>query len=250
VRDKGEGIVYSNIYFSEYTKYYQRNGNRKAQPTFYKAEFKPYIEYGLTDIYTIGFSPSLQAVGVESGVSTDQNFALQYAEIYFKNNLYYSGNFAASLENVLEVPGFYSMHETPAFGKKDYFLFTKLNGGYGYSILDNLGGFFQIGAGVRNRFYDYLGDESGSQFKYDLTAGVRYNDNEYFIRYDSTRSLTGYKNQFNLLDRFGYKLDKIEISAQRHFNPITAFQLGYSFDVSGRSTGSGDSVKFSVINKF
>lgn len=250
VRNKGEGIIYNNFYYSEFRKFYQQNGNRKTQPLFYKAEYKPYVEYGLTDIYTIGFSPSLQAVGVEAGGNADQNFALQYSELYFKNNLYYSGSFAASFENVLEVPGFYSTKESPTFGKKDYFLFTKLNGGYGYSILDNLGGFFQIGAGIRNRFYDYFGDESGSQFKYDITAGLRYNSNEFFIRYDSTDSLTGYKNQFNLLDRFGYKQNKFEISAQRNFNPKTALELGYGFDVGGRSTASGETVKLSIINRF
>jgi len=250
VRDKGQGVVYYNTYLSEYSKFYQRNGNRKSQPAFYKVEFKPYIEYGLTDIYTIGFSPSLQAVGVDAGIAADQNFALQYAEFYFKNNLYYSGNFAASLENVLEVPGFYSTRETPTFGKKDYFLFSKVNGGYGYSIFDNLGGFFQVGAGIRNRFHDYFGSDSGSQFKYDLTVGLKYASNEFFIRYDSTSSLTGYKNQFNLLDRFGYKLSKLEIAALRNYNPQTAFEMGYSFDFSGRSTGSGETVKISIINKF
>lgn len=251
VQNEGRGIVFYNIYLSEFRKYYKTDGNRENQPVFYKSEFKPYIEYGLTDIHTIGFSPSLVAVAADNSTSSlDQNFAIQSFEFTIKNNLYYSSNFAASFENIFEAAGFYSVRETPTFGKKDYFLYTKLNSGYNFSLFEKFTGFIQVGGGVKNRFYDYWGNESGSQLKYDASLGITYGYNQYIIRYDATKSLTGYKTKLNLLDKFGYDTNKLEISAVRNITPKTAFEVGYSFDVAGKNTGSGETVKLSIWRRF
>jgi hypothetical protein len=249
VKDKGQGQAFYNIYLSQFNKFYKTNGNREKQPTFYKTEFKPYVEYGATNEITLGFSPSIQTVKIADLKNSDTNNALQYTEFYFKNNLYYKNGYAASLEQVLEIPGFYSERETPSFGKKDYFLRSKIYLGKGFSISDMLSGFVQFGGGIRNRFYDYFGGESGSALKADFTFGMTFGSYQYFFRYDSTRSLTGYKSRFNLLDRYGYDQDKIEISSLKNYGDY-ALEIGYSFDVTGKNTGSGDTVKFSIWQKF
>lgn len=250
VRNEGEGLFFYNLYYSEFRQFYTNGGEKQSQDSFYKTEFKPYFEYGLTNEITLGYSPSLQAINTSGRFGVDSNYGLQFMEFYFKRHLFEYETYIANFETIFEAPGFYSERVTPTFGKKDYFIQPRVNLGKSWQFNEALGGFLQLGGGIKNRFYDYFGDDSGSAMKLDATIGFNITDRyQYFVRYDSTRSLTGYNSQLNVLDRFGFDLDKIEISSVTHYT-THSIEIGYITDLSGRNTGSGETVKFSIWQNF
>lgn len=243
-----ETQVIVSYYQITYGKYFNVNGNQESQSALVKNEVKPYIERGINEDFSVGFSPSFQVVSTES----DSNSALAYIDIFLKYKIFEGDFDVFSYEQKIELSGIYDERATPALGKKEPFASFRLL--YGDSFYQSEGGdrkaFFDFGLGIKTKFKELTGNDSGAMLEGDLTLGFSFGKNyEIFFQPSFKKALSTYKNQLNILDKYGYDIYKLELSFIRHFSSYDV-QVGFSKDVKGKNTGAGDGFLISLIKNF
>jgi hypothetical protein len=262
INKTGESTLINNFTAMHFNQFVDSNGVMQDRPDFLKLEYKPYYEYGLSENYGIGFSPSFQRVtgeylaAFESGI--DSNEAFTGADIFLKRKLYQSDkyHYVVSFIPMIELPGIYKEEKTPSFGKQESFWNAIVSLGFNtYSISGQYDytnyGYVNIEGGVRSRFSDSFTDESGSSFKASAIASLPVTQKHSLnIGLDYTKSLAGYSTgALAFLNRYGY--DSTQLSVTDYYK-LRWFDIeyGYIYQFDAKNGGIGNGLKFSIWHKF
>ncbi len=231
-----------------YETFVDSDGRRVSQAKFRKYELKPYIEYGLHENYSVGFSPSFQFVSNVTAAEIDENIGLSYVDVFLKYKLYQGDYDILSYEQKFELPGIYNEKDTPTFGKKETFISSKLLYGNSLYKTNDMKVFLASEIGVKSIFNDLTGNDSGAQLEGDFILGFSFENYEIYFQPSFKKALATYKTRQNLLDRTGYDIYKAELSFLRNFGDYD-LMIGVSRDITGRNTALGSSYKVSYIKK-
>lgn len=257
VNKPGEITLIHNFYANQYSRYVNESGDYQSNGDFAKFEYKPYFEYGLTDNFSAGLSPSFQDVAgeyttaFETGV--DGNSGFVYSDVFVKRKLYegaQSGT-VVSISPSVEIPGVYKEETTPFFGKQESFWGLTLAAGTNIYNIENNYGYVNVEAGVRSRFTDAFTDESGSSFKTDILASfpiTEKSSGNFGITY--TKTLAGYTGgAYSFLDRYGYDAASFKATNVYTFGDY-GIEYGAVAQFYARNAGVGEALVFSVWKKF
>jgi hypothetical protein len=246
------------FYYTFYNEFFDVSGNRNSQAVFEKFEFKPYLEYGISDDVSAGLSPSFQTVSQSNLTSTDRNSALVYTEVFLKKKIYEGESDVASVLGQIEIPGIYRELTTPFFGKKDLYAEARVLYGKNLPEIEGIGSFVNFEAGYRSRTSDTLDAESGAGVKFDLTLGMDnffsfvdkdlYVDEQIYFKLNYFKTVSRYSN-FAVLNRDGYDLLKYEVAFKTKFFDED-FEFSYYSDIYGKNTGNGQGIKISLWQNF
>lgn len=248
--EPGRTQVIISQYNTIFTEYFTVDGKRRQQVAFRKQELKPYIEHGVNHKWSVGLSPSMQHVStINAAGDKDENFALAYTEAFFKYELYHGDYDVLTFQHQFEIPGIYDEQDTPTFGKKELFISEKIL--YGNTFYDDgeFKSFFNFEGGIKARFKELAGNNSGTMLEVDITLGLSFDEYEVFIQPSMKKALATYRSRLNILDKYGYDIYKLELSAIKHLDEYD-IQAGIYKDLYGKNTGSGQGFKLSVIKKF
>jgi hypothetical protein len=261
VNKPGESMLINSFYLMHFNEFVDSNGTHVAMPDFWKLQYKPYYEYGVSDNYSIGFSPSFEHVAgdyihaFDSGV--DNNDAFTGTDVFLKRKLYQSDryHYVISFIPAIELPGIYKEQVTPSFGKKESFWDAVLALGFNtYSLSGPRGsnyGYVNMEAGVRSRFTDSFTGDGGGSFKAAITAGLPVTlEQTAALELDYTRSTSGYTSgPTSFLNRYGYDATQLGISDKYSFNSFD-LELGYIYQFQARNTGIGNGIRLSLWHRF
>jgi len=256
VPQPGSFNLINNLTSEHYYIFKPVHGPAVYMPDFYKFEYNPYLEYGVSNEFSVGLSPSFQAVASEyfhafdSG--EDRNYAFAYSDVFLKGKIIQSAEngYALSIIPHIELPGIYDETSTPDLGKKEQFwaLYFDL-GKNTYNQLYNYG-YIDIAAGFRARMEDSFSNDGGGAFILNAQTSLPiYRDLQINLGLNYTKNVASYAPNNTILSRYGYDATKLTISQIATYGGL-AIEYGYIAQVDARNTGLGNGVKLSISNKF
>ncbi len=258
VNAPGEGTVIHNLYYWQFNVFKNRNGVTSDTPDFSKIEYKPYIEYGVADGYSVGISPSFQHLNEEQAlpaVGDDKNDALASVDVFLKRRLYENKEwqFSTAIIPMIELPGIYEESESPFFGKQEQFWNLSLSAGINTYNIENNYGYVNLETGYRSRFTDSFTGEGGGAIKTELVASFPVSNGHSIIgSINNTKTVSGYTTgATSFLEKYGYDSTQLGITDSYLFlNGKMKFEYGYTYQLDARNTGIGNGYKISLSHKF
>lgn len=245
---EGRGQLILNHFYYSSDAFFDADGQRQSQPRFDKFEINPYLEYGISDDWTIGASLFAHYVTQETRTETgsgvtlsghSDNVGLGNSEIFARWQLYRGGRAAIALQPLVKLPALYARNRLPKAGSEAFDAELSLLGGYGF---DGWGRAHYIDTrlGYRHRFSAGLED----QLRADLKLGLRLNRALSLIpELSATLAFNGNTDTtFTQDGQNDYDLLKLGLAAQYELHDLApgAFvQLGGFAHVAGRNAGEG-----------
>ncbi len=254
--------------------YYDDNyDSQSSGQDFSKLEINPFFEYGLTDDFTVGISPTLQSLVFKTGqgdtkvydfrqcgvigVSDDSEITTQILEIeaFARYKLLDKNNFVLSAQSLVKSPCI--LHSEGNFAIVDATTDVEIRAlaGYGFKwapdFLDDdtkpFAGqyhFANIEVAYRKRPSRFA-----DQVKIDSTIGLRYKSDLLFLGQLFTVISTE-KEVVEQTDFFsreeGYSSAKLQLSAIQQLTKKSSIQVGLFKDMWGRNAGNGAGVLVSL----
>jgi protein XagA len=218
----------SAAYFTTTTSRAERafNGDRNLQRVarYSKSELQVLYEYGLTDAFTVMFSPSLQRVSVAPPFDGIRS-GLGYTEAGGRVRLAQYDAWIFAIQTTLRVPGTSDKVNPAAIGYYDTQF--DIRGLVGYSFSDGLGPAF-IDLQFGNRF------RSGgppNEFRADLTFGVRPHE-QLLVLIQSFNVISEGSGTWTIPS---YSYYKLQMSAVYPLTSTVSLQLGGFTTYHGRN---------------
>lgn len=243
-----EGEIFAaltSVYYST-DEYITPAGDTVDQPTFTKYELNPYVEYGLTDDWTVGASLFLHALEQESPGGDLDNYGLGQTELFVRHSLWKEGRIAASVEPFLALPASYEESGQPRAGREDSDLGLALNGGYGFPLFGREH-FVQGRAAYKHRY-----GPQDDQFQLDAKLGLRVAEGWMIMPEAQWTLPTGDTSGggFSNAGTNDYELLKLQLSAVYDVSETTSLQVGAFTHADGENTGAGGGGLLSLWRRF
>jgi len=221
------------VYHTE--EYYDKDGDKYSDFSFLKSEYNPYGEYGLYDWLTVGGSVNAQAIRNQDTLQNDStDIYLNNLEVFVRSELFSEGKFTSSIEPRIYIPIRSSLSINPDGERPQPQL--KLNLGYNLADSDYLD--FSINY-IRRDDADLK-----DMLKTELSWDCYLNDEFSVLSQVSSETSMGRVGGGN------YDLTKLQISGIWDKYNRKSYQLGVSYDIDGKNTGSGVGINYSVGYKF
>ncbi len=250
---EGKGIFISNATYYITDNFVDTNGNESDISDYTKAEYNPYIEYGMTPDRTFGMSGALQYLHQEAGagVTESENFGLSDMEFFVRQRVHQrqfaNGSSAVfSLQPLVKIPTGYDSDRTLNLGNGQVDVELRGLAGYGFTQ----GGrhhFINLEAAYRYRF-----EAPSDEVRGAAAFGYRLTDDFMVLSQldgrlalgdgDSARVIRGNIQDADVL--------KLSLSGVYYFTPGTALQVGAFYDAIARNTGQGSGVLLSIWTEF
>lgn len=164
-QEKGEGQVILTGLYSNSTRGYDANGNSFDIADYKKAEAYLLVEYGLTDDLTLMVNPSFRHVGIEG--AGDDTTGLGYTELGARYRVAQSGNWVASVQGSVRIPGEKRTDSLAQVGSTDAEYDFRALAGTSFKA-GGMDGFLDLQGGYRLRDGD-----PPNEFHADISVGIR-----------------------------------------------------------------------------
>lgn len=240
VEAKGEGL---NIFsFSQYenTEYWNTNQNLASSPKYQKYEISDYLDYGLTNNFTVGFLLS----GLQSDIAgTETQTGINDQEIFGHYQFWHDDYSVLSTQIFIDYLGnaanFSSFNDEQSSGLNTG---EALLYGTGGVLKEDYGWFVDGLIGTVQRY------KNGDQAELNLEAGLKFDKDKVWLMIQNYNTFS----LINLSHPSGnnYNLSKISPSLVYWLNPIISIQVGVMQDFYGVNTGKGRAIFASVWTKF
>ncbi|MBY0354244.1 MAG: hypothetical protein K2Q12_00780, partial [Rickettsiales bacterium] len=129
VQKTGHGIAIVNAVAYRTSHNFDTQGEQQSQPRFSKYELNPYLEYGLSDDWTIGTSLFLHKLQQATAEADQQNWGLGNSELFVRYQLWRKSRSAVTLEPFGALPAFYANAGSPRAGRDEGDLGLAVNAG-------------------------------------------------------------------------------------------------------------------------
>ncbi len=227
-------------------EFFDRNGRKNSQNSYYKQSASEYIEYGLRDDLTIGGQLNLIRAYQQVGAQERSSFNLGDSEFFVRKLLWQSNSKVLSLQPYIIAPSLDKHNEVPKIGSDNFSFGLKIN--YGVSgTLYGYGYYLDLAGGLLNR-----GGKPQDQWKSEATLGVDLNHNWQIISqaFLTTNRRGIMNNSFTQSAMDDYDATTIQLSAKYRLTKASHLQAGAYKTISGRNIGAGEGVLFSYLKTF
>lgn len=243
-RGRAQIILTQSYYATD--RYWDNQGHKQPQLLYGKYDLNPYMEYGLLDGVTVGANLSLQRAGQNVAGGTLINYGLGDSEFFARLRFLQHGNFVFSAEPLVKLPSPESANSVPKLGSSHPDAGMGLNAGYGFGSGDRRH-FADMHLEYRHRFGDRR-----DQVKLAATLGYSLSPRwmllpQFFYtkRRNAPRIAT-----FTQSSADDYDLGKPQLSVVYRVSKKTNVQAGAFMHATGKNTGAGGGVIFSVWRNF
>ncbi|MFD1330664.1 hypothetical protein ACFQ4O_01470 [Methylopila musalis] len=163
----GQGQAILSGYASEGAAYYDRRGRLKPRGRFSKRELQLYVEYGLTDAFTLVGAGALQRISSADEYETSRRQGFGRTEIGLRARLWTDGRWVVSAQGSGALGGAKRGDGFAAVGEQDDQLDARVLVARSFSAFGG-DGFVDVAAGYRARFGD-----PADEARLDATLGWR-----------------------------------------------------------------------------
>jgi hypothetical protein len=193
------------------------DGNNKIQavPRYGKDEGQALIEYGVTNWFTAILQPSLQHVDVAAPFNAERT-GLGYTDIGGRARLWSDGNWVASAQAVVSIPGTRDLSNLAAIGYTDTQIDIRGLVGYSFKV-GSLPAFVDLQIAQRFRL-----NGPPDEFRTDVTFGIRPAE-RWLLLMQSFNVVSEGTGTWGFAS---YNYYKFELSAVYALTPKLSLQLG------------------------
>lgn len=204
---------------------FDASGRRKDIADYRKFEFDAFVEYGLTDAWTLVAQPQLRSVSIGSPDDA-RHTGLGYTDFGARVLLWESGRSVVSGQALVRIPGSGDADDPAQAGSTEAEVDLRLL--YGRSFdLGPWSSFFDAEAAYRAR----LGGLE-DQFRFDLTLGTRPRPDILVM----AQSFNTFAAKVSRNPPNEDREHKVEVSVVWDATPALSLQLGAIATIAGRST--------------
>ena len=246
LQKEGDGQAIVNYFYLNSSSRFDEKGHEVNASTFVKNEINPYIEYGLTEDWTIGGAVSIQSI---IGTDTNNEGAITemrpvYADLFVRTYLLTGedeiGSYVISIQPGLRIP----MQESAGINPEgdDIIPELKIIGGHNFRLFER-NHFTELSAAYRSR-KGLIEDMT----KIEATVGFDVYDDVVILPqlfYEKTLGrMSGDTNPAN------YDLLKGQLSVVYQFEDDLRLQAGAYYNLDGTNTAAGEGLVFSTWYEF
>lgn len=247
LQEKGNTQLITTANYYRAGEYFDNGGKRTSQAIFSKYELNPYVEYGLTERWTVGASLFLPyADQKNTAAGTDENYAFGDSEWFARTQLWSNENSVVSLKPFVKLPGLDDSDDLPKL------ISTHPDAGLAVSYGTNLSlfgyaSFADIEAGYRYRF-----GSIHDQVQLAATLGTRVTPDILLLPqfFATWRTDSKPNASFSQSPQDDYNLLKAQFSVVVPLDDVTDIQAGAFTTIHGRNTGNGRGVVFALWRRF
>jgi len=204
-------------------------GRPSGTGTLQQLALQPYWEHGLTQRWTIGFSPRLQAAWMDQGALRGSAYGLTEAAFFARYALWRGEGQVFSVQGGVFTPGL-SSSAMPRVGER--FASTELRAGYGIGReIGGLNMFASLEAAYRFRF-----GSNSDEIRLDATVGARPFEN--WMVFVQSLNTIGMRN--GRATGTDFDVYRLGLTVAYRINERHSVMLGYSRDIAGRRVALGD----------
>ncbi len=235
-------LIVTGLYYQAGSRF-DNDGKKVGQRDFTKYEVNPYVEYGLTDNYTLGANVSLQHLDD----STHSRYGLGDIELFVRRKLVQTRRMVVSVQPLFKIPSPQGDRlSSPLIGSRLPDIGSTVQLGYKFKALGRWH-YAEAEAGYRYRY-----GAPSDQYVFNATLGLNIAPDwtvmpQYF---QTVRREKPIAVLFTESPRDDYNLSKLQLSAVYQIDPQRAVQFGVFQHVAGTNVGAGGGGLVSLWSKF
>lgn len=211
---------------------FDNRGNPTNSGSMNRLDISPYWEHGLTQRWTVGIAPRLQATWMDQGTTRSSGFGLAEVSLFARYALHRGERDVLAIQGTVSTPGIGSIRN-PFIAEAHASYEARIAYGRSFDMPRNTAGFAAAGIGYRFR--------SGSpadEVRFDATLGWRFAPQWSLIgQYFGT---LGMRN--NGPGGPDYAIHRLQGSVVYDLNARHSVQLGYMNEIDGRRVALGQAV--------
>lgn len=233
----GQAITTLRVYKSQGG--FDDRGQPLPAARYERTELATYVEYGLTDRFTVGAEPRYQKAISGVGAFRAEGRGFGDLDVFVRRRLFTYGPWVTSVQGLVKFP-MYDRAANPARGngRREY----EMRVGAGRNIRFFMPGFLD-GELAYRRGTKGLAD----QLRVEATVGMRPNARLTLLAKGARFRSDGLGDG---LPGSSYDLDKAEVSAVLRLNKSLSAELGISRDLSGERVGLGHALSAALWLRF
>ena len=223
-------VIQQLTLYQAITQGFDNKGRPVSAGRYTQFEYSPYIEYGLSDRWTLGAQPRVQTVWNGTSGNTRRTDGLAQANLFARYTAWRGTNDVVSIQAQYGQRGA-ATSKSPqvAYSSTEYEL--RLLYGHGFDFGGGWTGFTDIEVAGRAR-----SGTSADELRIDVTAGVRPRFDLLFLL--QSFSTIGLKDQSP--GGSNYDITKLQLSAVYSLTPAVAIQIGGYTELAGRNVSLGN----------
>ena len=227
----GQVIIGGGPYWARINGFDNR-GNATRNGSIDRIDISPYWEHGLTQRWTVGIAPRLQAAWMDQTSVRSSGFGMAEANIFARYALYRGTYDVLSLQGTLSTPGIGPIRN-PFIAEARPSLEARVMYGRSFPLPREMSAFAAVGAGYR-----YRAGAPADELRFDATVGFRPLPNWMLLgQYFGT---VGLRN--NGAGGPDYAIHRLQGSVVYDLNARQSVQLGYMREIDGRRVALGQAV--------
>jgi hypothetical protein len=242
LRPPGEALISTRYVYYQADDYYNLDGTRTTQPSFYKNELNIFGEYGATEDWTLGMNLFLNVVTQSGG----ENTGLADPEFFARTEIYSSQSSKLALQPLLKLPSWYAKDATPASGSESTDAELMLLYGRNLAAFSPRD-YLDIGAGYRIR-----GTRLNNQYRAYAAYGLHFGEKMSLVPalYYTQATRMPDDQVFQQNGDQDYDLAKFDITVFYALDARRSLYLAYANEFYGINTGAGQSVSIGLVGRF
>lgn len=241
VQPAGGTQVIGNVSYFSGDRFFDRQGDRIAQPRYDKIEFQPYVEYGVTSNLTVGGTASLQR-DQQSGLT---NTGIADPELFMRKQLWKDTRHVVSIQPTVKFPSVFEDSGAPRGGSRSTDIELALL--YGQNVtLFSPRDYLDIKIGYR-----YRTTELDDQIRADAALGLEIAKDIQLVPAMRTILATDTaNNSFSQNGNQDFTLIRAELGVLYQWRPKQTIGLTLFNHVDGRQAGDGSGATLSIAQQF
>lgn len=233
---EGGGQVINTFTYYVATNQFDEDGDAEDLRRFTKLEYSPYIEYGLTDSFTVGAQPFFQLARQNQSGDRPENLGIGDIDIFARQRVWRSERTVLSVQGLISPPGTSDANENPSLGRAQLDLEGRVLVGTALELA-GVPTFYNAEAALRKRFED-----PADELRLDVTAGVRPAPRWMLLVQSFNTIGLGNPSGEGEEQTSGTDFDrfKLQLSVVRALTDRLSLQVGGFREYAGRNTGLGN----------
>ena len=228
---QGQGQVINTFsYYEVNVQGFNALGRPSGQGEYTQLEYSPYVEYGLTNRWTVGLQPRLQYVTQSGLPGTGHTLGLVQMNLFARYEFYRDDWNALSIQGQVGIPGA-ATGISPELAQPNAEYEGRFLYGHDFNLPNDWSAFLDVEAAYRLET-----DGNANQVRGDGTLGFSPSSRWMIL----AQSLNTVSVSQALPGDFDYNLNRVEISAVYNFTNEWAIQFGAWRDVAGKNISLGN----------
>lgn len=239
VREAGTGLLISQLSYYVVEGGFDDRGLPLGGARFERAELSLYVEYGLTDAWTIGAQPRFQTLKTQGpGYAYDRD-GLGDWDVFIRRRLFEKGRWALATQATVKFGDGYGTERPPAGGNGALEFEPRLAVGRSVGRSWAGEGYVNLETGYR-----VLSEGYTDQWRIDGTLGWQPPRTKWRVLLETQNTFAAGSG------RAGYDLARVRTSLLRPLRETLFFQAGHSADLAGSHIGLGQGAFFALWLQF